>query len=131
MKQIHVSGKRKRAIARATLMSGNGNVRINKLNLDYYEPKLARTKIREPLLLTKEVSDKVDINVSVMGGGVMSQAEAVRLAIGRALVKHNANLKERLLDYDRHLLVADVRRKEVSKPNSKGQARSKRQKSYR
>lgn len=131
MKVIHVAGKRKKAIARATLKAGSGNVKVNNMNLDYHEPKMARMKIKEPLLLARDVASKVDIKVNVTGGGVMSQAEAARLAIGRALVQHNAKLKELLLSYDRHLLVADVRQKEVKKPNSRGRARAKRQKSYR
>ncbi|MBU1201816.1 MAG: 30S ribosomal protein S9 [Nanoarchaeota archaeon] len=130
-KIIHFSGKRKRAIARATLKPGKGIVRINKIHIENYEPKLARVKIQEPLFLAKEYTDKVDINVSVKGGGVISQADAARLAIGRVLVKHNSRLKELFIGYDRQLLVADVRRKECSKPNSHGQARAKTQKSYR
>lgn len=130
-KIIHVAGKRKRAIARVTLKKGTGMVKINNLNLDYYEPKLARLKIKEPLLLAKHIADKLDIKINVSGGGFISQAEAIRLAIGRALVLHDQNLKKLFLDYDRQLLVADVRRKESSKPNSQGQARAKRQKSYR
>ncbi|MBC8500614.1 MAG: 30S ribosomal protein S9 [Nanoarchaeota archaeon] len=131
MKPIHVSGKRKRAVARVTLKNGTGKITINNLNLDYYEPKLARMKIKEPLLLAKDITDRVDIEVNVFGGGYMSQADAARLAIGRALIKYNSKLKDLFLNYDRQLLVADVRRKECSKPNSRGNARSKRQKSYR
>jgi len=131
MKPIHVSGKRKRAVARVTLKDGSGKITINNLNLDYYEPKLARMKIKEPLLLAKEIADRVDIEVNVFGGGYMSQADAARLAIGRALTKYNSKLKDLFLNYDRQLLVADVRRKECSKPNSRGNARAKRQKSYR
>ena len=130
-KVIHVAGKRKSAVARVTLKQGTGVVKINNLNLDQYEPKLVRLKIKEPLLLAKHITDKLDIKVNVNGGGVIGQAEAIRLAIGRALVLHDQNLKKLFLDYDRHLLVADVRRKESSKPNSQGQARAKRQKSYR
>ncbi|MFH1770469.1 MAG: 30S ribosomal protein S9 [archaeon] len=130
-KIIHVAGKRKSAIARVTLKKGTGNVKVNNLNLDCYEPKIARLKIKEPLLLVKHISDKFDINVNVSGGGFMSQAEAARLAIGRALVIYDQNLKKLFLEYDRRLLVADVRRKESAKPNSHGQARAKRQKSYR
>ena len=62
---------------------------------------------------------------------IKGQADAVRLAIGRALVQYNAGLRQTLLDYDRQLLVADIRRKESAKPNSHGQARAKVQKSYR
>ena len=131
MKIIHTSGKRKRAIARATLKQGKGIVKINRINLDHYEPKLARMKLREPLLLAGADGQKVNIDVVIRGGGSMSQAEAGRLAIARALVQYNKKLEEIFLKYDRHLLIADVRRKEASKPNRHGQARAKRQKSYR
>lgn len=132
MKFVHTSGKRKRSIARATLRHGTGKVRINNKLLDSVEPKMARLKIREPLLLAGELSRKVDIAVNVVGGGVISQADASRLAIARALVEHSKDpkLEKSFLDYDRHLLVADVRRKEVNKPN-RSKARAKRQKSYR
>ena len=133
MKIVHVSGKRKRAIARATLKDGKGIIKINNQLLDILEPKFVRMKIMEPLLLAGELVKKVDINVNVAGGGIISQAEAVRLAIARALVEYSKSnlLKESFLKYDRHLLVADTRRKEASKPNRHGQARAKRQKSYR
>ena len=126
----HASGKRKRAIARATIKPGNGKVKVNNLSLENYGSKVTRMKIQEPLLLSKPTSDKVDVFVRVNGGGAMGQANAVRLAIARALVQHTASLKQVFLDYDRHLLIADVRRKESCKPND-SKARAKRQKSYR
>lgn len=128
---IHVSGKRKRAVARATLKNGKGIITINNIPIQYYQPDLARAKISEPLLLARDVVKNVDIKVRVFGGGVMGQAEAIRLAIARCLVKYKPSLKQTFLDYDRHLLVADVRHKEVRKPNTHGKARAKRQKSYR
>ncbi|MBR9676451.1 30S ribosomal protein S9 [Candidatus Woesearchaeota archaeon] len=128
-KNIHASGKRKTAIARATLRVGTGKIRINSKLLDSYQPRLAREKILEAIKLSQVRN--VDINVKVIGGGIMGQAEAARLAISRALVEHTPSLKKTFLDYDRNLLVADVRRKEPSKPNSHGKARAKRQKSYR
>ncbi len=132
VKLIHVSGKRKQAIARATLKEGKGIVRINKLLLDHYQPKMARMKIMEPLLLAGEdVVSKVNISIDVKGGGMMSQTEASRLAIARALVQFDKKLREPFESYDRHLLIADVRRKESAKPGHHGQARAKRQKSYR
>ena len=128
-----MSGKRKRAIARATLKDGKGNIKINNQMLDILEPKFARMKIMEPLILAGDLAKKVDIAVNVAGGGIISQAEAVRLAIARALVEYSKSnaLKDTFLKYDRHLLVADTRRKEAAKPNRHGQARAKRQKSYR
>ena len=133
MKNIHTSGKRKRAIARATLRQGNGSVRLNHVPVDFIEPRLSRLKLREPLILAGDAANKVDIDVSVFGGGITSQAEAARLAIAKALVSFTKNdkLKEIFLGYDRNLLVADVRRKEPAKPNRHGQARAKIQKSYR
>jgi len=133
MKIVHVSGKRKRAIARATLKDGKGIIKINNQLLDILEPKFARMKIMEPLLLAGDLVKKIDININVAGGGIISQAEAVRLAIARVLVEYSKSnsLKEAFLKYDRHLLVADTRRKEAAKPNRHGQARAKRQKSYR
>ncbi len=133
MKVIQTSGKRKRAIARASLKQGKGVVKINNLNLDSFQPNFAKMKIKEPLIIAGDTANKVDIQINVNGGGIVSQAEASRLAIARALVEYSKGdkLKEEFLDYDRHLLVADTRRKEASKPNRHGQARAKRQKSYR
>lgn len=133
MKNIQTSGKRKKAIARATLKQGNGLVRINSIPIDFIEPKISRLKLQEPLILAEDVANKVDIDVKVSGGGMTSQAEASRLAIAKALVEFTKSdkLKEVFLDYDRNLLVADVRRKEAAKPNRHGQARAKVQKSYR
>jgi len=133
MKIVHTSGKRKRAIARATLREGSGKIKINKVPLDFYEPKLYRLRIREALMLAGDLASKVDIDVNVNGGGIASQADAVRLAIAKSLLDHSKSekLKEQFLKYDRNLLVADVRRHEASKPNRHGQARAKKQKSYR
>ncbi|MBW2983639.1 30S ribosomal protein S9 [Candidatus Woesearchaeota archaeon] len=131
MKIIHKSGKRKTAIARATLKEGKGIVKINNIVLDEYKPKLSRLKLREPLLLAGVTLSKVDISIDVMGGGINSQAEAARLAAARALVAYDKKLEKAFLNYDRNFLVADVRRKETHKPNCRGKARAKKQKSYR
>lgn len=133
MKNIHASGKRKRAIARATLKQGNGLVRVNSIPIDFIEPKVSMLKLREPLILAGDVANKVNIDIEVVGGGITSQADASRLAIAKALVSFTKSdkLKETFLNYDRNLLVADVRRKEPAKPNRHGQARAKVQKSYR
>ncbi|MBN2142536.1 30S ribosomal protein S9 [Candidatus Woesearchaeota archaeon] len=130
-KRITTQGKRKRAIARATIKPGRGRVTINRVDLDVYEPRLYRLRILEPVILAGEVGMQVDINVVVTGGGQSSQADAARLAIGKALAAYHPKLKKVLLDYDRQLLVADVRRKEARKPGRHGKARAKRQKSYR
>jgi small subunit ribosomal protein S9 len=130
-KNFHASGKRKRAVARVTIAAGKGVVSVNNVGLSHYGNELNRARIREPLILAGEMATKLDIKVRVAGGGVAGQADAVRLAIGRALVQHDPSLRQKLLDYDRQLLVADIRRKESAKPNHHGQARAAVQKSYR
>ena len=129
-KIIHASGKRKTAIARATLREGKGHVRVNGKLLECFTPEFAKQKIQEPFMLSGDLKN-IDMHIRVVGGGVTSQADAARLAAARALVKKSPSLKNIFLDYDRTLLIADVRRKEAAKPNSQGQARAKRQKSYR
>ncbi len=131
MKVIHVSGTRKTAKARATLKAGNGIVRINSQLLQHMQPEMLRMKIQEPLLIAGESAKKVDISVKTHGGGKTSQAEAARLAIARGLVFYDKKLQKEFLNYDRHLLVADVRRKETHRPNTHGKARSRRQRSRR
>lgn len=131
MKNIVTSGRRKQSVARAVLKDGNGKITINKTSLDVYSPKLARLKIMEPLMLAGETASKVNIDVDIVGGGFINQSDAARLAIARALVIYNSKLKQVFLEYDRHLLVADIRVKEASKPNHHGQARARTQTSYR
>src|SRR3989338_1105873 len=132
VKVVHVSGKRKRSIARATLKEGKGVIRVNSFLLDNIKPEFAMDTIMEPLLISGDLAGKVNIEVNVRGGGWRSQSDAVRLAISRALVKYSGSkvLEKSLGDYDRHLLVADVRRKEQRKPND-SKARAMRTKSYR
>ncbi len=127
---IQTQGKRKRAIARATLTLGNGKVKVNGLYLHNFGTELLRLRIGEPLLLAAEISQKVNFEVNVAGGGVNGQADAIRLAMARALVEYEPKLKKTFDEYDRLLLVADVRRKETRKPND-SKARAARQKSYR
>ncbi len=133
MKTVHTSGKRKKAIARATVREGKGVIRINSQNLEVYNPEMARERIKEPILLAPEVADKVNISVRVNGGGWQSQAESVRLAIAKGLVEFSKSkaLKQKFIDYDRSLIIADVRRNEPCKPNDSGKPRAKRQFSKR
>ncbi|MBI4140155.1 30S ribosomal protein S9 [Candidatus Woesearchaeota archaeon] len=131
LKVVHVSGRRKRAVARATLSKGSGIVRINGVLLESYTPNIYQLRIREPLIIAGDKSKEVDISINIVGGGIASQSQAARLAIGKALSQHDSSLKNKFLEYDRSLLVADVRRKESKKPNTGGKARAKTQKSYR
>lgn len=114
-KVINTIGKRKSAIARATVYPGSGKVYINSKPLKLFQPELARMKIEEPLLLADNVAKKLDIYVNVHGGGVMGQADAIRQAIALALTHADKKLKKEFLNYDRTLLVADVRRNEPHK----------------
>ena len=131
-KVIHTSVKRKTAIARGRFREGNGRVRINKQPVELYDPELARLKINEPLTLAGDLIDQVDIDVKVIGGGVMGQAEAARMVIAKGLVQWTGDmeLKEKFNQYDRTLLVGDPRRSEPKKYGGPG-ARARRQKSYR
>ncbi|ACS89411.1 30S ribosomal protein S9P [Thermococcus sibiricus MM 739] len=135
MRIIQTAGKRKSAVARATIKEGNGRVRVNYKPVEILEPEIARFTIMEPLVIAgEEILGKVDVDVKVEGGGFMGQAEAARIAIARALVEWTGdmNLKEKFMKYDRTMLVGDSRRTEPHKPNrsTKG-PRAKRQKSYR
>lgn len=131
-KVINTSGKRKTAVARATLREGNGRVRINSVPLEIYGTEMLRMKISEPLLLVPGVLDNVDVSIDVRGGGFMGQAEAVRTALARGIVtwSNDPKIKDTYLVYDRTLLVNDSRQKEAKKPHGRG-ARAKFQKSYR
>lgn len=110
-------GKRKRAIARATAKAGRGDVFINKKSLDLVQPEIVRLMIKEPLIIAGDITKNLDISVNVRGGGIFGQASASRQAIARILVEKDKSLKEKFLNYDRTLLVADVRRTEPHKPS--------------
>jgi len=128
---IQSSGKRKTAIARAKLTKGKGNVIINKTPLSLFKPEIYALRIKEPLIIAGETANQVNLKISVQGGGISSQTDAIRIAISNALAEFKPALKQVFLDYDRAMLVSDVRLKETKKPNSQGNARAKRQKSYR
>lgn len=132
MEHVNTSGKRKTAVARATVKEGTGKVTINKVPLDIYGPELARLKVEEPLGLVPEKASKVDIAVLVKGGGVMGQAAAARTAIARGLVNFykDEELEAIFRAYDRTLIINDDRRKLPKNPLGHG-ARAKKQKSYR
>lgn len=131
MKVIHQSGTRKTAVARATLVPGAGILRINNRLISTMPANMFRSKIEEAMLLAGDVASKVNVDVTVSGGGVNGQAEASRLAIAKALAQFDKKLRSKYLEYDRMFTVADVRRKETHKPNCHGKARAMRQKSYR
>ena len=137
-KVVNTSGKRKTAVARATVKAGKGRVRVNSEPIQILQPALSRQKAMEPLIIADAMNrmSKVDINVLIHGGGVMGQTDAIRTAIARGLVHYNGGaegiddeLRDEYLRFDRNLLVNDPRRKEPKHQLGRG-ARKKKQKSY-
>jgi len=128
-----VAGKRKTAIAKATIKKGSGKITINNIPYENLQ-RFHKLMIKEPIDITKEVLKKFDFDVfiNIKGGGSESQIEAARLAIAKAVVKFTGSeeLRKAFLVYDKNLLVADTRRKEPNKPGD-SKARSRRQKSFR
>ena len=136
---VKTPGKRKTAVARASVKPGKGRVRVNSEPIEIMHPSLARRKSMEPLVIADAMNRlaKVDINVTTTGGGIMGQTDAIRTAIARGLVHHNGGaegvdeeLRDEYLRFDRSLLVNDPRRKEPKHQLGRG-ARRKKQKSYR
>jgi small subunit ribosomal protein S9 len=87
MERIHTIGRRKTAVARIYLSDGKGKITVNNRDFKkYFSTATLQYKVQQPLTLTK-TKTAFDIKVNVFGGGVTGQAEAIRLAISRALVK--------------------------------------------
>jgi len=128
------SASRKTSRATAVIREGSGRLYINGLPYNVYFPnEFVQMKVLEPLWLAGEDTiSNIDINVRVRGGGFMSQADAVRMAIGRALVEYTRSekLKKLFKEYDRTILKGDPRTKEPKKFGGRG-ARARFQKSYR
>ncbi len=132
MKIVVNSMKRKTSIARAVVKEGKGRVRVNRVSIEIYEPKIARLKILDPLRLAADVVKNLDISIKVKGGGWVSQAEAARMAVASGLVKftESEELRRKFIDEDRYMLAGDPRRTEPKKWGGRS-ARAKVQKSYR
>lgn len=133
MIRIIASGKRKRAVAKATIKEGTGQITFNKIshkNLHEFD----KLKIEEPLRIAEKVigNKNFDVEIAVKGGGEKGQVEAGRLAFARAILKFTKSkeIEKAFNEYGWDLLVADVRRKETYKPGD-SKARAKRQTSYR
>ena len=96
MEVIHKIGRRKKSVARVFMSKGKGNITVNKKSFsDFFDTAILQYKIQQPFNLT-ETKDKFDLLVTVKGGGVNGQAEAIRLAISRALVEFNDEFKPAL-----------------------------------
>ncbi len=96
MEKVNAVGRRKAAIARVIVGEGNGAITINKSPLEVYFPSSILQYIVKQPLNTLDAASKYDINVNLDGGGYKGQAEALRLAIARALVKINPEDKHAL-----------------------------------
>ena len=129
---VLATGKRKAAVARATVRKGIGKVRVNDRPLELVEPEIVRQKIQEPLLMVGDRTKNIDIAVRVQGGGIVGQASAARTAVARGLLLwlKDDSLREMFRHYDRSLIVNDPRRKLPKRPGGRG-ATQRRQKSYR
>ncbi|MCW5518927.1 30S ribosomal protein S9 [Aureitalea sp. L0-47] len=89
MDTIHKIGRRKTAVARVYLSEGKGKITVNKRDMDkYFTTDTLRYKVKQPLALTDN-EKTFDISVNVYGGGITGQAEAIRLALSRAMCEVN------------------------------------------
>lgn len=94
--QYYGTGRRKTSSARVFLKSGTGEISINNRTLDtYFGREVARMIVRQPLELV-EMSDKFDLNITVVGGGSFGQAGAIRHGITRALMEYDEGLRKQL-----------------------------------
>lgn len=96
MESVNAVGRRKAAVARVIVKEGNGQITVNKRPLDVYFPSSILQYIVKQPLSTLDATEKYDIKVNLNGGGYKGQAEALRLAIARALVKINPEDKHAL-----------------------------------
>ncbi|MDQ7916364.1 30S ribosomal protein S9 [Mesonia sp. MT50] len=113
METIHKIGRRKTAVARVYLSEGTGSIIVNKKEMnDYFTTGTLQYKVNQPLMLTGNEGN-FDLKVSVLGGGITGQAEAIRLAISRAMCELDA--ENRLTLKPEGLLTRDPRMVERKK----------------
>ena len=117
MSIVHKIGRRKTSVARVYVRPGSGVVTINKKDSkEYFGTDVLVYKVNQPFLLT-ETAGQYDVTVNVFGGGITGQAEAIRLAISRAMCEINEEF--RLLLKPHGLLTRDARMVERKKPGQK------------
>ncbi|MGI4743525.1 MAG: 30S ribosomal protein S9 [Janthinobacterium lividum] len=96
MAATNTSGRRKTSVARIYMQAGQGNITINNRDMkSYFANELLENIVNQPLAILEQVG-QYDIKVNVSGGGIAGQAEAIRLAISKALVSDNAETKSSL-----------------------------------
>ncbi|MFA6262328.1 MAG: 30S ribosomal protein S9 [Bacteroidia bacterium] len=117
MEIINAIGRRKTAVARVYLSAGTGNVTVNGKDVKIFFPSvLLQHAVSKPFDVSN-TAGQFDVKCNVDGGGITGQADAIKLAIARALVKHNTELKP-LLKAD-GLMTRDPRMVERKKPGQK------------
>jgi len=117
MEIINTSGRRKTAVARIYMKAGNGQIIINKRDLkEYFATGTLQYIVNQPFSITQN-EGKYDVNVNLAGGGIKGQAEALRLAISKALVEVSADHRPPLKE--KGLLRRDPRMVERKKPGQK------------
>jgi len=117
MSVTNTSGRRKTAVARIYLKEGNGTITVNGKDHKEYFPTLPLQYIVNQSFEVSELTGRYDVNVNVAGGGVKGQAEAVRLAIAKAIVELDADKKSALRA--KGLVTRDMRMVERKKPGRK------------
>ena len=111
---FYATGRRKTSSARVYLKKGKGNISVNDRKLDeYFGRKVAQMLVMQPLELL-DLSEKIDVNVKVKGGGSFGQAGAIRHGISRALISYDEEYRSQLKKAG--LLTRDPRRVERKKP---------------
>ncbi len=134
-KAVMAGGKRKEAVARATLRSGIGRLRLNGVDVSIIKPAEIREIILEPLHISEaaaKIARASDIDISVYGGGISGQAQASRNALAKVILKASESEEIRMTyrNYDRRILADDSRRVEPKKFEGP-KARARFQTSYR
>ncbi len=118
----HGVGRRKSSVARVWLRRGNGSIVVNdKDYAEYFDVDVSRLAVEKPFVVYADGAKMYDVHANVFGGGVRSQADAVKLGISRALVKANEELRPVLREHD--LLTVDSRLKERKKYGQKAARR--------
>ena len=117
MSTTNTSGRRKTAVARIYLKEGNGTITVNGKDHKVYFPTLPLQYIVNQSFEVSELTGQYDVNVNVAGGGIKGQAEAVRLAIAKAIVELDAEKKPALRA--KGLMTRDMRMVERKKPGRK------------
>lgn len=121
-KEVHSTGKRRLAVARASVRPGKGEVRINHTPLNLWGNEPLRMWVKEPIIMSGDVIKNIDIDVIATSGGIVGQAEAARMAIAKGIVEYSngKELREKFLQHDRNLLVYDPRRNEPHHGSGRG-----------